>query len=742
MAQALYKLGHWCVRRRRYVLVAWLAILIGVGIASHVANGSTTDTFSVPGTESQRAIDLLTQRFPAESGTNMRIAVQAPAGSTISQILDPATVKTGLEQLSHLPHVVIPKDPNSMITVAPDKRTAFVEVSFDEPAANLSTQEISAIIETTQRTVPPVLKVAFGGDPVNRVIKESDPPSDLIGLGVAVVVLFIAFGSIIAMGLPLLTALIGVGIASLSISLLAAFRNVNSVTPTLAVMIGLAVGIDYALFIVTRHRGFHAVGLSPAEAAARANASSGGSVVFAGSTVVVALAGLAVVGIPFLTLMGLCAAATVATAVLIAITLVPALLGFAGENIDKLSIPGVKVSTGDPADLEQTFSGRFAKRITDHPVPYLLVGIAIIFVLAIPLLSIRLGLPDDGTLPTSTTQRQAYDILSHGFGPGFNGPLTVVVDLSHTPSASRTAALSSIAKLAQADPDVAVVAPPTLNPAGNTAVVTVVPKSGPDSSATESLVHRLRDELRRSQVAQTGTTIAVTGTTAANIDISAKLADALPIYMAFVIGLTMLLLFVAFRSILVPIKAAIAILLSIAAALGIVVAVFQWGWLDGVLGLNTTVPIVSFVPLMMFGILFGLSMDYEVFILSRIREEYVRRGDAHQAVLDGLAGSARVVTAAALIMVSVFGAFVLGDDVVIKMFGIGLAAAVLIDATLVRMIIVPSVMTLFDKAAWWLPSWLQRMPDLDVEGAKLLEQLEAEDAAATTETASEPLVLA
>jgi RND superfamily putative drug exporter len=726
MAHALYRLGHWCVRRRRFVLVAWLVVLIGVGVWAKAANGSTTDTFSIPGTESQRALDQLAARFPAQSGATMRIAVQAPAGSKIADVISSDQMNAGLQQLKLLPDVVVPADAASMVTVAPGGGTAFVEIRFDKPVAKLDTDEIRAIINTTERAVPPVLKVAFGGDPVARVVKASQPPSDLIGLGVAVIVLFIAFGSVIAMGLPLMTALIGVGIAIFGISTLSAFTNVSDVTPTLAVMIGLAVGIDYALFIVTRHRAFHASGLPPEEAAARATATSGGAVVFAGSTVVIALVGLSVVGIPFLTLMGLCAAAAVAIAVLIAITLVPAMLGFAGENIDRLSIPGIKVSTGADADIERTFSGRFAKAITDHPVRYLVGGIILIAVLATPLLAIRLGLPDDGSKPADTTQRQSYDILASGFGAGFNGPLTVVVDLQHTTDA--TAALHAISAIGTADPDVAVVAAPVMNQAGDTAIVSVIPKSAPASSATEDLVHRLRGELRSGTVAQSGATISITGTTAANIDISAKLGTALPRYMAFVILLTMILLFIAFRSILVPIKAALAILLSIGGALGIVVAIFQWGWLDSAIGVNKAVPIVSFVPLMMFGILFGLSMDYEVFILSSIREHYVRKGNAHKAVLDGLAGSARVITAAALIMISVFGAFVLGDDVVIKMFGIGLAAAVLLDATVVRMVIVPSVMTLLDNAAWWLPPWLQRhLPDLDVEGAKLLDELELLD---------------
>jgi RND superfamily putative drug exporter len=722
MALRLYRLGHWCVRRRRYVLAAWLTLLVVVALWAKAANGTTTDALSIPGTESQRAADLLAERFPAQSGATMRIAVEAPAGSQLVDIVSPTQLEADLEQLGTLPNVVMPADPTSLVTVSPDGQIAFIEVRFDKPAAALQKDEITSIINATRQAAPAVLKVAFSGDPVSLAVQQEAPPSELIGFVVAVLVLLLTFGSVVAMGLPLFTALIGVVIAVTGISLLSAYTDLTSVAPTLAVMIGLAVGIDYALFIVTRHRAFHAGGLDPAEAAARANATSGGAVVFAGTTVIIALVGLAVVGIPFLTVMGLCAAGAVAIAVLVAITLVPAMLGFAGANIDRLSIPGIKVSTGEGAQIERTFSGRFAKAITDRPWPYLIGGIAVIAVLALPLLAIRLGLPDDGTMPEDTTQRQAYDILSTGFGPGFNGPLTVVADLTKAPD--HTAALSAIAAVATADPDIALVAPPLQNPAGDTAIITVIPKSGPASAATETLVHHLREGLRTGAVASSGVVTFVAGQTAANIDISAKLGAALPRYMAFVIVLTMALLLIVFRSILVPIKAAVAILLSIGGALGIVVAIFQWGWLAGPLGIDTTLPIVSFVPLMMFGILFGLSMDYEVFILSRIREEYIHTGDPHHAVLTGLASSARVITAAALIMISVFGAFVLDDNVVIKMFGIGLAAAVLLDATVVRMVIVPAVMTLFDHRAWWFPRWLQWLPDLDVEGAKLLEHLQ------------------
>jgi RND superfamily putative drug exporter len=725
MASLLYRLGHFCVRRRKVVLAAWVLVLLGVGLWSGSAKGETTEAITIPGTEAQDAADLLGQRFPAQAGTTMRIALEAPEGRTLEEFVEPDELSAGLQQILLLPHVVAPADPASMVTMSPAGRVAFIEIRFDQAAIDMDLEEVRTIIAGTEDAAG-VLDVSFSGEVVTKATAEAEPPSELIGFAVAIVVLLLAFGSVLAMGLPLITALIGVGVALLSISLLSSFVELSSIAPTLAIMIGLAVGIDYALFIVTRHRAFHAAGFAPAESAARANATSGGAVVFAGVTVIIALASMTVVGIPFLSAMGLCAAGAVAVAVLIAITLVPAFLGFAGENIDRITIPGVKVHTGEEASIEATFSGRFAKSITDRPIPYLVASLVLVGVLAAPLLAIRLGLPDDGSKPTHSTEREAYDTLAAGFGPGFNGPLTVVVDLAGAADADGT--LSRVAEVASADPDVIAVAPPIINDAGDTAVVAVIPASGPASSETEALVHRLREAFLSSAISDTGATTYITGNTASNIDISEKLADALPTYMTLVIALTMVLLLFVFRSILVPIKAAIAILLSIGGALGIVVAIFQWGWLNSLIGVDTTVPIVSFVPLMMFGILFGLSMDYEVFILSRIREEYSHTDDPHGAVLTGLASSARVITAAALIMIAVFGAFVLGDDVVIKMFGIGLAAAVLIDATIVRMLIVPAVMTLFDRKAWWLPRWLRWLPDLDVEGAKLIKGLQSRDA--------------
>jgi RND superfamily putative drug exporter len=720
MSTFLYRLGHLSVRRRRWVVASWAAIVLVVVLLAGSVGGKTTDGLSIPGTESQRASDLLAQRFPAESGSDAQVVLATPRGSTF----DDATFRDAADAVASAlrvaPGVVEVSPVLAQGTVSPERDVAFVTVHYGVPADDVPSADVEALTQATAGARHTGMRVALGGDVIDAHGSGHGSSSELIGMGVALIVLVISFGSVIAAGLPLLTALLGVFATMMAIEVLAGVTTTASSAPTLALMIGLAVGIDYALFIIARHRQHLAEGLDPAESAARATATAGGAVVFAGLTVVIALAGLTVVGIPFLATMGIAAAIAVVFAVLIAITLIPALLGFAGPAVDRWRVGRAK--TGAAHELRDTPSARWSRAVTRRPARSLLAGLTIMLVLAVPALDLRLGMLDAGSKPPSSTERQAYDLLAGAFGPGFNGPLTAVVDLSG--ASDRTAALAAVTAAAAADPGVQKASAATTNGAGDTAVVVIVPRTGPASRATESLVHHLRDDVLPPVARRTGASIALTGSTAANIDISDKLAHALPIFMTLVIGLTALLLLVAFRSILVPIKAAVAILLSIGSSFGVLVAVFQWGWLKDVVGLHETVPIISFLPLMMFAILFGLSMDYEVFILSRIREDYVRTGDPRGSVVSGLTSSARVITAAALIMISVFASFVLGDEPVIKMFGVGFASAVLLDATVVRMLIVPAVMTLLDKAAWWLPRWLDRLvPNLDVEGEHLVERL-------------------
>ena len=734
MATFLYRLGQFAVRRRRAVLGFWLALLVGVGVLSVQFGGATSDKLTMPGTESQKALDLLDARFPAQGGSSTRVVFAAPEGALLTDPGTVAVIDAVMTDLGRTAGVGATTAPSASGAVSGDGTVAIGEVRYPVGADKVDQATLSAVETGVEPARRAGLAVEFGGEVVPGA-QSSPPTSELIGLAVAVVVLLVSFGSILAMGLPLLTALLGLGLGLMCLTLLSAVTDLSSNAPILATMIGMAVGIDYALFILTRHRQNLAEGHDVAESAARANATAGGAVVFAGMTVVIALAGLSVVGIPFLTVMGFAAAGTVAIAVAVATTLLPAMLGFAGKNIDRFRVPGLRNRTGG-AHEGPTLGSRWARRVTDRPVVSLVAGVVVMGVLAIPLASMRLGLTDDGSEPPAHTQRRAYDLLAAGFGPGFNAPLTVVVDLAG--STDRTSALARVSAALADEPGVVEVSEPVVNGAGDTAVITATPSTSPADAATGSLVGRLRRDVLPKVETATGADVSLTGPTAANIDISHKLGSALPTFMLLVIGLTVLLLMVVFRSVLVPIKAALAILLSIGSAFGVIVAVFQWGWLASLIGLQQTVPIVSFLPVYMFAILFGLSMDYEVFIMSRIREEYSRTGQPKASVLAGLSSSARVITAAALIMVSVFGAFVFGDNPVIKMFGIGLSVAVLLDATIVRMVIVPAVMTLFDRAAWWLPRWLdRRLPNLDVEGERLLASLEAAELAAE-EPVTEP----
>ena len=725
MATFLYRLGHLSVRRRRYVLLVWIALFVGAGVWSAEAGGQTNDELTLPGTESQEAFDLLDERFPTQGGSSTQVVFATEDGTRLDAPENAAVIEEAMAAVGEIDGVSAAAPPSGSGSFSPEGNVALAEVRYPAMAFEVDEETSDAVAVAVEPVRSAGLTVEFGGEVIPG--EEMEPPSsEAIGLLVAVVVLLVSFGSVLAMGLPILTALLGLGIGISGIGVLSAFVDLSSTAPTLAVMIGLAVGIDYALFVVTRHRQNLGLGLDVEESAARANATAGGAVVFAGFTVMIAIAGLAVLNIPFLTVMGFAAAATVAIAVLVAITLLPALLGFVGHNIDRLRVPGLRNRTGGAHEGE-TIGSRWARSVTRRPVASLAAGIAVMAVLAVPLASMRLGLPDAGTQSTDTTQRRAYDLIAEGFGPGYNGKLSVVADLSDTVSPEQ-AADQIAAGLGEVD-GIATVQPPTLNDSGDTAVIVAVPESGPAHEGTEALIHDLRGGPRDALEAETGARFYVAGNTAAIIDIADKLGAALLPFMALVIGLTMILLLVVFRSLVVPIKAALAILVSIGSSFGVIVAVFQWGWLAGLVGVDETLPIVSFLPMMMFAILFGLSMDYEVFILTRIHEEYHRTGDATGSVLTGITASARVITAAALIMISVFSAFILGDDAIIKMFGLGLAVAVFLDATVVRMVIVPAVMTLFGERAWRLPRVLDRiLPNLDVEGQNLVERLEEHDA--------------
>ncbi|MEZ5204553.1 MAG: MMPL family transporter [Acidimicrobiales bacterium] len=574
------------------------------------------------------------------------------------------------------------------------------------------------------RTCAAGFEVEYGGE-IRIGNQEIGGRSELIGLAVAVIVLLLAFGSVVAMGLPLATALVGLGSGLGLVTILEAFVSVPTTAPTLASMIGLGVGIDYALFIVTRHREHLHRGMTVEESVGRAIATAGQAVVFAGMTVVIAILGLVFVGIGSVAVMGYAVAITVLVAVIAAITLLPALLGLAGHKIDKLRVPGVKLGVGDD---EHTIAARWSRHVSRHPWLYFGASALVLVLLLVPFASIRLGQTDAGNDPPDSTTRKAYDLLAEGFGAGFNGPLVVVVQRGDADFDTALPALSA-AIAAESGEEVAAVAPnPRISDDGEIAVLTVFPRSAPQDEATQQLVHRLRKDVLPDAVEAAGVDRAlVTGSTAFFIDISDKITSRLPIFIGSVLLMSFVLLMMVFRSVLVPLKAAIMNLLGIGAAYGVVVAVFQWEWGASAFGVEESLPIISFLPMFMFAILFGLSMDYEVFLMSRIREEYLHTGDNTLSVARGISHTARVITAAAVIMVSVFGSFAFGGDPTVKMFGVGLAAAIFLDATVIRMVLVPSTMQLLGDRNWWLPGWLDRLlPNLDLEGEGALPAPEYE----------------
>ncbi|MCU1392787.1 MAG: hypothetical protein JWM34_1215, partial [Ilumatobacteraceae bacterium] len=702
MTRILYRIGRWCVRNRRRVTIIWVAFAVLATVMGKVAGGEASNKFSVPGVESQKAIDVLTQRFPSAAGTSAQVVFAATSGTLADGTAKPV-VDTVISAITAQPNV----GAVSALHTSADGSIGFVEVSYTKPLADIKTKAYDALDATVKASESKAVTIELGGELPTAATNSPPGGQEVIGLAAAVIVLLIAFGSVVAMGLPIGTALLGLAASIGLITLISSVADINDIATVLATMIGLGVGIDYALFIVTRHRENLRLGMTVEESAGRSIATSGSAVLFAGITVVIAICGLAIAGIPNVTWMGLMSGLTVLVMVAISLTLLPALLGFAGHKIDKVSKRAAKkaaVRAADPAYVAKE-SGwhRWSRHVSKHPVRYLVGGVVILGTFAAPLFSLRLGMVDNGTKSTQVTTRRAYDLLSKGFGPGFNGPLLLSVELdTGTTVDSLTPLSAAIAK----DPDVQSVSPAKANADGTAAIIQVTPKSAPQASATATLVHRLRDDVIPNATADIpGAHVYVGGQTAVSIDLSDKISGRLPWFIAAVIGLSILLLMMVFRSVAVPIKAAVMNLLSIGSAYGIIVAVFQWGWLKSLIGLHETVPIVSFLPMMMFAILFGLSMDYEVFLLSRIREEYLHRKDSTAAVVEGISATARVITSAALIMICVFGSFILGDEPTIKMFGVGLAVAVLLDVTLVRMVLVPAVMSLLGHRAWWLPTW-------------------------------------
>ncbi|WP_307802129.1 MMPL family transporter [Actinomadura violacea] len=709
----LYRVGRFCFRRRWWVAAVWAALFLLIGVLGARSPAAPPNDFSMPGTEAQHAYDLLDQRFPDlnADGATARVVFKAEDGK-VTDAANRQAVDKAVGELGKEPQVARVTDPYRTGTVSKDGTTAYAQVSYTVSGTEMSDEARGALLDTVRHADSARLDVEVGGNAVSS--PGGGHSAEALGLLVAAVVLVITFGALLAAGLPLLTALLGVGLGIGGIKALSGVLGLGSTTSALATMIGLAVGIDYALFVVSRYRGELAAGRDRREAAAHAAGTAGSAVVFAGLTVVIALAGLCVVDIPVLTQMGLAAAGTVALAVLIAVTLVPALFGIAGRRVGPARD---RRRRGAGGSAKPALGVRWARFVLRRPAALLLAGVAVLAVLAVPVTSLKLGLSGDESKPTSTTQRRAYDMVAEGFGPGYNGPLTVVVQPDGSAGGDAGAVAQRLAGSIRDVRDVAAVKPPVVSPSGDTAVLTVIPASAPGSAATTDLVHALRAPgLARDDHAR----VLVSGSTAMNVDVSQKLADALPPYLSLVVGLAFVLLIAVFRSVLVPLKAALGFLLSVAAGLGAVVAVFQWGWLSGPLGVAEPGPVMSIMPIFLIGVVFGLAMDYEVFLVTRMREAYVHGRSPREAVVAGFEHGARVVTAAALIMISVFAAFLGSDEQMIKTMGFGLAAAVAVDAFVVRMTLVPAVLALLGDRAWWLPRWMRRsVPDLDVEGARL-----------------------
>jgi putative drug exporter of the RND superfamily len=730
MSSALYRLGRFAARRPWTVIGAWLLVSVVVVVAANTVGRDFKDSAEVPGLDSQRAVELLSAVESDQAGLTARV-VMTPldADATFFDAADAADAADALADVERavaaLPKVVAVTEATTALAsgsdaaieqgvISPDGRVALISIQYPVQD-DLDRSDLDRLEEAVaEARVGSPLQIEIGGDLYFAFGEPETGAGEMLGLIAAIVILLIAFGSLIATGLPIGMAVFGLALGVSSMGLVAYLIDIPSWVPQFASMIGLGVGIDYALFLVTRHRELLHRGMTVSEAAGRAVATAGQAVVFAGGTVVIAILGLAVAGVPFVTAAGVAIAVIVLIMVAASVTLLPAFLGLAGHSIDRFGIHRRHRTGSVGAGWE-----RWGRHVSRHAWPYA-IGVTVLMVaLAAPVLSLRLGFPDDGTQPESMTQRRAYDLVADGFGSGINGPLVVAVDLvgdDRGDGVSDVSVVEPLAAAIAADPGVAGVAPPEIDASVGVATIVAFPTTSPQDDATFATVERLRYEVFPSVLSDSSATAHVGGATANFGDVGERVRARLPAFIGLVVLLSFVLLMIVFRSILVPLKAAVMNLLSIGAAYGVLVMVFQWGWGKELIGLETTVPIVSFVPLFMFAILFGLSMDYEVFLLSRVREEYVATGDNEQSVIHGLASTARVITSAALIMICVFGAFVFGNDPTTKMFGLGLATAILIDATIVRVVLVPATMKLMGNANWWLPGWLDRiLPTIDID---------------------------
>jgi RND superfamily putative drug exporter len=717
MSGLLDRIARACARHPWRTIGAWAGVLVMVVLLAGSFGGKSVDDFRLPNSEAQRGLDVLRHNFASESGSSAYVAFRARRGA-LHDAENADAVEAVLARVRRLDHVVAVADPFADAGVSADGRIGRAEVRYDEPTVDLAHDGYDELSQAVRRSSSARLQVEIGG-PL-AAWEQSEGSTEWLGVLAAMVILTVVFGSLLAMVLPIGMALVAVAIGQLAVVLLGGALDVPSSTSQLVLMISLGVALDYSLFLVSRYLERVRAGADPVAAAGYAAGTAGVAVLFAGLTVMIAISALFLAGVWAIGVMGFAVAVAVAITVAAALTLLPGMLGLLGRHANASRFHVLRTA----ASHEGGTARRWAREVVRHPVLAVAGALVVLVVLASPVLALRLGQTDAGTQPLTTSQRRAFDLLATGFGPGTNGPLLVVADSPYRLSNAMTPLVEAMRR----DRDVTAVAAPRLNAAATVALIEVFPRTSPHSQATEDLVRRLREHTVPAYEPP-GTRVQITGQTAASIDLARQMSARLPTVIATVVALSFLLLMVGFRSVVVPVKAAIMNLLSISVGYGVMVAIFQWGWGKGLLGLQETVPIVSWVPLLMFTILFGLSMDYEVFLISAIRDAYHRHHDNDRAVVEGLAATARIITAAAAIMLVVFGSFVLFPDPVVKMVGLGLAVSILVDATIVRMALVPAAMVLLGDANWWLPRWLNRiLPNVDFEGERV-ETVEPDHAA-------------
>lgn len=695
------------------VVAMWVALVVLAGALMSRFGGELTDSFTVPGTESQAAFDLLAERFPARSGSELVAVFHTQNGSVRGDEAQTAMAAFARHSatVDEVALIILPEQrPGS---ISQDGRTGLVRVAFDKLSNDLSHDNVARVIEYGEALRSETLQIDFTGEPVREYETEEPGTAELVGLAAAMIILIIGFGSIFAAGMPIVSALVGLAIGTVAVFVAAASLDISTVAPQFGAMLGIGVGIDYALFVIARFREQLATGVDPREAARAAVTTAGRAVAFAGSIVVVALLGLFAIGIPIIANLGLAAALVVLLEMLVAVSLLPAMLVLIGSRIDNFSIPALRYTAGG----EHGRWYRFSRRIERRSWLYLIIGTAILLVLTAPVVTMEMGVSDEGNRPDTYTSRRAYDLIANAFGPGVNGALFAVVDNPNQRLSQDE--LQAVSRAIAATVGVASVLPPNATQSGETALIYLHPTTAPQDAESRKLVSRLREVAVPAALDSVSprTTIYIAGTTAAFEDVTAKLISRLPYFFVIVIGVSILLLMMAFRSILVPLKAAVLNMLAIGSALGFTVVIFQWGWGLELIGLDRTGPIESFIPMIMFAILFGLSMDYEVFLLSRIREHWLETGDSGESVAFGIGASARVITAAAAILIAVFGSFaIFGDERAVKEFGMGMAFAIFIDATLVRLVLVPAFMQIAGPANWYMPRWLDNiLPGLTID---------------------------